>query len=95
MLGEQRYAKAACDTADFLLTTLRTADGKLLHSYKDGQARFNGYLDDYACLIDGLVDVYQATFEPRYLEQALSLAETMIALIEMATLDRRGEASRH
>ena len=80
VLGQEQYAKAACDAADFLLATLRTADGKLLHSYKDGQARFNGYLDDYACLIDGLVDVYQATFEPRYLDEALSLAETMIAL---------------
>lgn len=85
VLGEERYAKAACDAADFLLTTLRTADGKLLHSYKDGQARFNGYLDDYACLIDGLVDVYQATFEPRYLEAAVSLAETMISLFHDET----------
>lgn len=87
VLGEERYAKAACDAADFLLKTLRTADGKLLHSYKDGQARFNGYLDDYACLIDGLIDVYQATFEPRYLTEALSLAETMIALFH----DAQGE----
>ncbi|HEY2251932.1 MAG TPA: hypothetical protein VGH74_12760, partial [Planctomycetaceae bacterium] len=80
VLGEDRYARAASDAADFLLNRLGTPDGKLLHSYKDGQARFNGYLDDYACLIDGLVDVYQATFEPRYLTEALSLADTMIAL---------------
>jgi len=87
VLGEEQYAKAACAAADFMLKTLRTSDGKLLHSYKDGQARFNAYLDDYACLIDGLVDVYQATFEARYLTEALSLAETMIALFH----DAQGE----
>jgi uncharacterized protein YyaL (SSP411 family) len=80
VLGEEQYDKAATDAADFILATLRTADGKLLHSYKDGQARFNGYLDDYACLIDGLVELHQATFESRYLEEAVSLAEKMLAL---------------
>ena len=85
VLGEERYAEAASAAADFVLKTLRTPDGKLLHSYKDGQARFNGYLDDYACLIDGLVELYQATFEPQYLDQAVALAETMIALFHDET----------
>lgn len=80
VLEESRYRDAACRAADFLLATLRTADGTLLHSYKDGQARFNGYLDDYACLIDGLVDVYQASFEPRYLDAAIDLAGKMLTL---------------
>lgn len=79
VLDEPRYADAARETTDFLLGTLRDADGTLLHCYKDGRARFNGYLDDYACLIDGLVDVSQATFAPRYLDLALELAEKMIA----------------
>jgi hypothetical protein len=87
VLCEVRYAQAARDAADFLLKTLRTPEGKLLHSYKDGQARFNGYLDDYACLIDGLVDLYQATFEARYLAEAVALAEKMIALFH----DEAGE----
>lgn len=80
VFGEDRYSNAARSAADFLLKTLRTADGKLLHSYKDGQARFNAYLDDYACLIDGLVDLFQATFDPRPLDEAVVLAEKMIAL---------------
>jgi uncharacterized protein YyaL (SSP411 family) len=80
VLGDQRYANAARDAADFVLRTMRTKDGMLLHSYKDGQARFNAYLDDYACLIDGLIDVYQAVFEPRFLDDAVALAEKMIAL---------------
>ena len=49
-----------------------------MHSFKDGQARFTAYLDDYACLLDGLAEVYQATFETRYLESALELGEQMI-----------------
>src|SRR6516165_3650322 len=59
---------------------MRTNAGTLLHSFKDGQARFNGYLDDYACLIDGLADLYQATFETHYLDEAVALAGKMIAL---------------
>jgi uncharacterized protein YyaL (SSP411 family) len=80
VLGDERYAKAARDAADFLLRTMRTREGALLHSFKDGQARFNAYLDDYAWLIDGLIDLYQATFEPRYLDDAVALAGKMIAL---------------
>jgi uncharacterized protein len=80
VLGDERYAKAAREAADFLLRTMRTKDGTLRHSYKDGQARYNAYLDDYACLIDGLFDLYQATFEARYLDDAVALAEKMIAL---------------
>jgi uncharacterized protein YyaL (SSP411 family) len=80
VLGDERYAHAARDAADFLLRTMRTKEGTLLHSFKDGQARFNAYLDDYACLIDGLIELYQATFQPRYLEDAVVLAEKMMAL---------------
>ena len=82
ILGEPRYAAAASAAADFILNNMRDAEGRLLHSFKDGQARFNAYLDDYACLIDGLVDLYQATFEPRWLGVALELAEQMLSRFE-------------
>ena len=82
ILGEPRYAAAASAAADFVLNNMRDSEGRLLHSFKDGQARFNAYLDDYACLIDGLVDLYQATFEPRWLEVALELAEQMLSRFE-------------
>jgi len=49
----------------------------LRHVFKDGRARFNGYLDDYACLIDGLAELYQAVFETKYLDAALLLTERM------------------
>ena len=77
VLGDQRYADAAENSAAFLLETLRDDRGNLLHSFKDGRARFNGYLDDYACLIDGLVELYQTTFDNRWIEAAVALAERM------------------
>ena len=86
ILGEPRYAAAASAAADFILSNMRDADGRLLHSFKDGQARFNAYLDDYACLMDGLVDLYQATFEPRWLEHAIELAEQLLSRFD----DSRG-----
>jgi uncharacterized protein len=79
VLSEPRYAAAASAAADFLLTKMRGDGGRLLHSYKDDRARFAAYLDDYACLIDGLIDLYQATFETRWLDEALTLAERMVA----------------
>lgn len=80
VLDDSKYAAAASQTADFLLDKLRKPDGELWHCCKDGQPRIPGFLDDYACLIDGLVDVYQATFEPRYLAASLELAEKMVSL---------------
>jgi uncharacterized protein YyaL (SSP411 family) len=74
-----RAAAAAEAAATFILENMRDADGRLLHSFKDGRARINAFLDDYACFIDGLVELYQATFDPRWLTAAVELAEQMIA----------------
>jgi len=79
ILDEPRYRDAARSAADFVLRNMRQPSGALWHSFKDGRARFNAYLDDYACFVDGLVDVYQATFDASYLDAALELAEQMIA----------------
>jgi uncharacterized protein YyaL (SSP411 family) len=78
ILGDERYLDAARKAAGFLLDRMIDADGRLLHSYKDGRARFNGYLDDYANLIDGLTRLYEACGEPRWIEAAVSLARRMI-----------------
>ncbi len=77
-LGEPRYIDAAAGAAAFLLDNLRTANGRLLHSYKDGQARFNAYLDDYANLIDGLTRLFEATGTYRWIASALELTEIMV-----------------
>ncbi|MEZ6146464.1 MAG: thioredoxin domain-containing protein [Planctomycetaceae bacterium] len=78
VLGEEKYAEAAVQAADFVLNNLRTDESFLLHSFKDERARFNAYLDDYAAFISGLCDLYQATFEPRHLVAARELAIQMI-----------------
>jgi uncharacterized protein YyaL (SSP411 family) len=77
VLASEEYRAVAVRNAEFLLSQLYRA-GRVLRSYKDGQARLNGYLDDYACLIDGLISVYEATFDPRWIHAAVEIAETMI-----------------
>jgi uncharacterized protein len=79
VLGKQSYAEAATRAAEFITQKMRDDQGRLLHSYKDGRARFDAYLDDYAGLIEGLCDLYQATFEVRHLETARNLADDMLA----------------
>ena len=74
ILKDERYLEAARRAAGFILDRMRLADGRLLHTYKDGQAKLDAYLDDYADLIDGLTRLYEATGEPRWIESALELA---------------------
>ncbi len=78
LLNEPRYVSAAADAANFILTHMRDDEGRLLHAYKDGRARFNAYLDDYACLIDGLIDLYQATADERFVDFAIELASRLV-----------------
>lgn len=73
------YAAAAARAADFILTRMRTGDGRLLRTFSSGaEPKLNAYLEDYAYLVDALVSLYQATFEPRWIESALSLAQVMV-----------------
>src|SRR5207247_1716845 len=73
------YRRAAEANADFILMTMW--DGtRLLHSFKDGRARFNGYLDDYANLTDGLFALYELTFDYKWLDAATQTADRMIQL---------------
>jgi uncharacterized protein len=72
-----KYLAAAEKAADFILGTMRTSEGRLLRTYKDGLAKLNGYLDDYANLIDGLTRLYEVSGRGAYLEAALSLATVM------------------
>ncbi|MGC1852343.1 MAG: AGE family epimerase/isomerase, partial [Solirubrobacterales bacterium] len=78
-LGRADYLEAARGCAEFVLRDLRDDEGRLLRTYKDGEGRLNGYLEDHAFLLEALLTLYEATFEPRWFEQARSLADTMIA----------------
>ncbi len=79
VLGREDYRAAAEKNADFLLHKLR-ANGRLRRSYKDGRARFNGYLEDYAMVADGLMALYEATFDARWLVEAQDLCDAMMEL---------------
>lgn len=79
VLDEPRYAEAATAAAHFVQTHLRRDDGRLLHRYRDGEAGLPGYLDDHAFLIWGLVELYEATFDPAMLEHALALQDVQDA----------------
>ncbi len=73
------YRAIAERNADFLLNAL-LRDGRLLRSYKDGQAKLNGYLEDYASLALALLAVYEATYNPRWFIEARRLTDQMIDL---------------
>jgi uncharacterized protein YyaL (SSP411 family) len=79
VLDREDYRRIAEKSASFLLEKLKV-DGRLRRSYKDGRARFNGYLEDYACVADGLVALYEATFETRWLAEAGALADAILEL---------------
>jgi uncharacterized protein YyaL (SSP411 family) len=79
-LDKPEYADAARRAANFLLQELRRKDGRLLHRYREGEAAIPGYLDDYAFLAWGLIDLYEATFEASYLQEALALTDEMLKL---------------
>ncbi|HSK67061.1 MAG TPA: hypothetical protein VK888_09030, partial [Anaerolineales bacterium] len=76
-LDRQDYLVAAARNARFLLNNLYV-EGRLLRSWRDGQAKHNAYLEDYAGLILGLLDLYQSDFNPEWFEIAWKLAEEMI-----------------
>jgi uncharacterized protein YyaL (SSP411 family) len=77
-LGESRYLDASRRAADFVQQKLRRADGRLLHTWRKGEAKFAGFLDDYTYLACGLIALYEATGESRYLEQAIADMETVL-----------------
>lgn len=79
-LNKPEYADAARKAADFLLKELRRKDGRLLHRYRKSEAAIPGYLDDYASLVWGLVDLYETTFEAHYLREALALTDDMLRI---------------
>jgi len=72
VLGEQRYADAASETARFLLGTMRD-DGYLLRSYRDGRPGPEAFLEDYAFVIAGMLDLFEATGDTQWFEAALEL----------------------
>ena len=77
-LGDARYTEAAENAARFILENLRDTNGRLLRRYREREAALPAYLDDHAFLVWGLLDLYEATFNVAWLEEAIRLNQDMI-----------------
>ena len=78
--GERRYLDAALAAAEFVLGALRGPDGRLLRSWRDGRQGGPGYLDDYACMAEACLTLYETTFDLRWLREAKRLAAALLEL---------------
>ncbi|MCZ6698466.1 MAG: thioredoxin domain-containing protein [Planctomycetota bacterium] len=76
ILEQPKYAEAAAKAADFILTRM-VVNGQLQRTYRKGKTHTPGYLDDYAFMIEGLLNLYEATFQVRWLDQALKLNDVV------------------
>jgi uncharacterized protein YyaL (SSP411 family) len=79
VLERDDYLDAARACAEFVWTELRDEDGNLLRTFKDGRAHLRAYLEDHAFLLEALLTLYEATFEPVWFERARSLADAILA----------------
>ena len=77
VLQEPFYLKAAEKAADFVMKDLRDSNGRLLKRYRNGDANLDGHLDDYAFMIWGLLNLYEAGYDSKQLSRAIELAEIM------------------
>ena len=78
VLDRDDYREVAIKNANFILAELRTPGGRLWHTWKDAEAKINGYLDDYAHLIEGLLELYQTTFDSRWYQSARELTDEVL-----------------
>ena len=78
VLGREDYLAAARDAAGFVLERMRGPDGRLLRSFNSGQAKLGAYLEDHAFLLEALLHLYEATFEPRWFAEAGGLGDELI-----------------
>ena len=78
VLDEPLYRDAAVQCADFLVTRMRDEEGRLLRTYNRGEARLRAVLEDHAFLLEALITLYEATFDPRWFAEARALADTIL-----------------
>jgi uncharacterized protein YyaL (SSP411 family) len=78
VLERPDFLDAARDAATFVLERMRTPDGRLLRTFNAGEARLNAYLEDHAFLLEALLTLYEATFEPRWFAEARALADQIL-----------------
>ncbi|MGH2986293.1 MAG: thioredoxin domain-containing protein, partial [Solirubrobacterales bacterium] len=79
VLGRDDYLDAARACADFVSERMRDGEGRLLRTWKEGEAKLNAYLEDHAYLVEALLTLYEATFEVHWFDAAQQTADAMIA----------------
>jgi uncharacterized protein YyaL (SSP411 family) len=79
VLRREDYLREAVATAEFVLDRLRAPDGRILRTYNTGEAKLDGYLEDYAFLLEALLVLYEATFEERWFTEAYGVADQVVA----------------
>ena len=75
---DDRYLQGAVRAAQFIQRNLVDHDGRLLHSWRMGRAKLHAYLDDYACLANAAVSLYEATWDERWIDEAVALADAIL-----------------
>ena len=80
VLGEEQYLNAASKTAQFILDKLQKTNGELWHTFTDGTVKYDGFHDDYAFFVRGLIGLYTATSDENWLQSAKELTDKMIEL---------------
>jgi uncharacterized protein YyaL (SSP411 family) len=78
VLGRPDFVEVATRAADFVVGALRDERGRLLRTWKDGQGKLNGYLEDHAFLLEALLALYEATFDPRWFAEARDLGDAIL-----------------
>jgi len=79
VLGRPDYVEIAAGAAAFVAGSMRDADGRLLRTWKDGEGKLNAYLEDHAFLLEAMLALYEATFDPRWFAEARTLADAILA----------------
>lgn len=80
ILGNEQYIYAAKKSSEFIMKYLVNEQGRLLARYREGEAGYFAYIDDYAFFIWGLIELYQATYENIFLKKAIEFTHDMISL---------------
>ncbi len=78
ILEDRKYYNAAAEAADFLLKEMQTSNHRLLHRYAKGEKAIDAFLDDYAFIVFGLIELYEAGFDMKYLQASSDLAKVMV-----------------
>jgi uncharacterized protein YyaL (SSP411 family) len=78
IFDDEGYKDSAKKAADFILGAMLEPNDRLLHRYKDGEAEISGFLEDYAFFVWGLLELYETTFNVKYLSRAVTLTSKMI-----------------